>query len=76
MRGTAFSTVIAALLWWWQLRASLREYESAPRRVMTSVPDRQGPRGQDGGRPVAPVPTVKLADQVARRTPATDVKSP
>jgi O-antigen/teichoic acid export membrane protein len=30
MRGTALSTVIAALLWWWQLRASLLEFESEP----------------------------------------------
>jgi O-antigen/teichoic acid export membrane protein len=39
MRGTALSTVIAALLWWWQLRASLREFESAPSYAMTSAPD-------------------------------------
>ena len=27
MRGTALSTIIAALLWWWQLRTSLREFD-------------------------------------------------
>jgi hypothetical protein len=30
MRGTALSAVIAALLWWWQLHAALRESESEP----------------------------------------------
>ena len=27
MRGTALATIFAALLWWWQLRASLREFD-------------------------------------------------
>jgi O-antigen/teichoic acid export membrane protein len=75
MRGTALSTVIAALLWWWQLRASLREFQSGPRRAMTSAPDRQGSPGQGGERAVAPVSAEKLADQVTRPTHTTDVKS-
>jgi len=32
MRGTALATLIASLLWWWQLRAALHEFERAADR--------------------------------------------
>ena len=42
MRGAALSTVFAALLWWWQLRAAQREsgYLPAGRRLWSIRPNR------------------------------------
>ena len=49
VRGTALATLIAALLWWWQLRAALHEFGGAPgpRRHIQRGMQRAGPVGRE-----------------------------